>query len=103
MLNLLGGEVQGRRLKFQRRLDEPGDSRSESCKIADVPGQQSICSRLQGAMSNECIIMPSLPVTTSGSRALADLALNCGRSGGDRTRSPIEFAMIYCRQVAIEM
>ncbi len=43
-------------LQFQRRFHELGDSRSEPCKIADVPGQQSICSRFQSAMSNERII-----------------------------------------------
>lgn len=43
-------------LQIQRRLHKPCDSRSEPCKIADVPGQQSICSRFQSAMSNERII-----------------------------------------------
>ena len=44
------------RLQFQRRFHELGDSRSEPLKIVDVPGQQSVCSRLQSAMSNECVI-----------------------------------------------
>jgi len=46
----------GSQLEFQRRFHEPCDSRSESCKIADIPGQQNICSRFQGAMSNQRII-----------------------------------------------
>lgn len=43
-------------LQFQRRLHELSDSRSEPCKIADIPGQQNICPRFQSAMGNECII-----------------------------------------------
>src|SRR5260370_16584604 len=43
-------------LQFEWCFHELGDGRSEPCEIADVPRQQSICSRFQGAMSNECII-----------------------------------------------
>jgi len=44
------------RLQFQRRFHELSDSRPEPCKIADIPSQQNFCSRLQSAVSNECVI-----------------------------------------------
>jgi hypothetical protein len=43
-------------LQFQRRFHEPSDSRSESCKIADIPGQQNICSGFQGAVTDQRVI-----------------------------------------------
>jgi hypothetical protein len=43
-------------LQFQRRLHELSDSKSESCKIADIPCQQNICSRFKGAMTNQRVI-----------------------------------------------
>ncbi len=54
-------------LQFQRRFHEPCDRRSESCEVADIPGQQNICCRLQSAMSNECIIDGGANDSSSGS------------------------------------
>ena len=44
------------RLQFQRRFHDPSDSRSGSCKIADIPGQQSIGSRFQGTVTNQRVV-----------------------------------------------
>src|SRR5258708_28499792 len=43
-------------LQFQRCFHELSDSRSEPCKITDIPGQQNICSHFQGAMTNQRVI-----------------------------------------------
>ena len=55
-------------LQFQRRFHELSDSRSEPCKIADIPGQQNICSRFQGAMTNQRVIGGCTDDSPSGSQ-----------------------------------
>ena len=70
------------RLELQRRFHELGDSRSEPFKIADVPGQQSICSRFQSAMSNKCVIGGCTDDGPIGSQ------LKSGKLGRARRRVP---------------